>query len=230
MATNTTTGRALRKDMDKGITAAAKFWAEWQKYCLLKNIPCAKILPTDHAWSKVKKGEEMLTQFCEDYEIERSAATPMFLDALYSLMGKRMNITKIGYKKTKLFELFEAYLMISNDDAEAQTHALIRVYEDKVLRAAKVKLDMFLKADEYVKFVYARIEADAFEASYEDWIDAQTAGLKQFDIFPSPKHLFGAGAEQRWKDSLFKGAKDYKPSGSELLLRTLEKRRNANQD
>lgn len=234
LATNVRTARAIasrREDLMS--TDAGKFYSFWFQLDTSKTERVKQLIKTtDGEWRKVEKGAKILKEFCDTYELPMQQGVRLLYDCAQEIMGARLSITKLHFYKAKLFELFEAKIVIVDDPTQEETQALIKAYKKLVLDEVNVSPKMFSKVSIYVNFVYAKLQADSFGATYSNWIKAQVEGLEGLNIFPEPKHLYGTGAESRWLTFCMKPSnkrrRTARPLTDARIQEILNKKREAN--
>ncbi len=107
-------------------------------------------------------------------------------------------IGKFKYYDTAIYQAYESHDMLANDPGPQRTKAFHDMYMLLVAEYAGISPDLTKKED-YVSFLYARLEADSIQADCEDWLRAQFELLgKWYNAVPNVNQLFGEGAVKRY--------------------------------
>lgn len=117
-------------------------------------------------------------------------------------------LSKFKYYDAAIYKAYESYDMIQNDPKPNRTRKFHDCYAMLLMEYAAIERDLRSNCEDYVCFVYARLEADKVGADVEDWLRAQFEELNRIaNVIPSPNQLFSENALKRYY-SYFKSFKD----------------------
>lgn len=144
-------------------------------------------------------------EFCKVFELGNyEKAYKLYIQLGLMMMGKKYGLNKFKYYKTQIFSLYENVLTIKQDDSPEATAELYECYLDALEQARNIRFEFNTDPAKYVNIVYARQQADLYNAPYEDWIKAQFDGLSYLNVVPDPNQLNGDNAANRYAAFLMK--------------------------
>lgn len=107
-------------------------------------------------------------------------------------------LNKFKYYDNSIYSTYESYEMIHNDPESVRTKEVHDIYATLLAEYAGIQRK-FEKPEEYVCFLYCRLELDRIQADIEDWLRAQFEELgRAFDSIPNPNQLFSDNALKRY--------------------------------
>jgi len=133
-----------------------------------------------------------------------------FIETGIELMRKKYSLSKFKYYKDKIYERYVVNSIIKNDNAPDKSKKFYLAWKKIVQSYAPGAVDIESEED-YADIVLARMEADKFKATYEDWITSQFEGLSFLDVVPNFNQLYGVNAKKRYRE--FINNKSYKKAG-----------------
>lgn len=105
---------------------------------------------------------------------------------------------KFKYYDSAIYSLYESMESIQDDPKPKLTKECYNYYVTMLAEYAGIERDLTTPED-YVCFVYTRLEADRVQADYEDWIRAQFEEMgRAYNVIPNPKQLFSEAALRRY--------------------------------
>jgi hypothetical protein len=149
----------------------------------------------------LKEVAKLAYDFAEDFDIvPREDGYKEFCKLGIGLMGKQYGLNKFKTYAKSINEYFESYVMVIQDDNVEATLEFYSAWQTAMLEAGlgnQIYIDKDYK--KYVHIVFARQEADERNANYEDWVQAQFAGLAFANAIPELTQYHGENAANRFE-------------------------------
>lgn len=156
----------------------------------------------DRDYILLKEITAMAYEFVEHFEINNTTDGLLeYIKLGTRFMGKKYGLNKFKTYDKRIYEYFEAYIFVLNDDFKGNTSQFFQLWKDKMLSYHDMMKQAVNIEDDYIKYsnmVYGRMEADEMEADYEEWIDAQFEQLKFINTIPELGGFHGENAKNRY--------------------------------
>lgn len=105
---------------------------------------------------------------------------------------------KFKYYDHEIYRMYESYDTVASDPEPELTKEVYDAYTRLLAEYAGFGRE-FSSAEDYVCFIFARIEAQKVGADMEDWVRAQFEELgRMYDSIPNPNQLFSEAALRRY--------------------------------
>lgn len=197
------TNATLAKKISKNLRVVSNSGEKFNRILQMTRIELGhknvrNITKDDKQYESIKIAAGVADDFIKTFDIDdQDGAYKLFIEMAIELMGKRFSINKINYYKDKIYDEFEARLVIREDNNKEGTNLLLETYKKSILEASSFEFKL-VKASDMMNFVYARLEADENKANYVDWTNAQFEGLAFLNAVPEPIQLYGLKALDRY--------------------------------
>lgn len=122
-----------------------------------------------------------------------------FLELGIGFMGK-YGLNRFKTYEERIYEAFEGKLAVLTDPNKEQTRDFYAIWQEVMLEYSGIQeiTDIDKDLTKYANMVYARAEADEYDADYRDWITGQFEGLAFLNVIPEVYQMFGEGARNRY--------------------------------
>lgn len=125
----------------------------------------------------------------------------VFAEIGVSLMGRKYGLSKFKYYRTRIFDMYECDVIVSEDKDVEGTKKFYAIWQSTLLKYSTVSMDI-KTSDDWVHMVFGRMEADENKASYKHWIEAQFEGLSWLNAVPQLNQFYGNNAYKRYRKYL----------------------------
>ncbi|MCB9047634.1 MAG: hypothetical protein H6550_15985 [Chitinophagales bacterium] len=160
------------------------------------------------AITPIRKGEAMWTALAEVAVLasDFSAACgftdtvkgcQVFISIGLRMMRGKYGLNKFKYYKEKIYEYYAAVKEVEEDDDRQATNDFCNTWVTELFNRTGLKRK-YSEPTDMAMFVMARKQADALDAYYDDYINAQFDGLSFLGVVPSLTQLVSDNAEQRY--------------------------------
>ncbi len=144
----------------------------------------------------------MACEFCTNCEFEsfdEGCKVYIHLGLEKMKYGNTYGLSKFKYYDAEIYKAYESLDMIENDPDPKRTKQFLGCYIALLAEYAGIDRDDLNSPENYVCFVYTRLEADRVQADTEDWLRAQFEELQRMvDAVPTPNQLFNENALKRY--------------------------------
>lgn len=138
-------------------------------------------------------------EFVDAFEIQdMDSGFRSYIKAGIDLMGKKYGLSKFKFYKQRIFDYYEFAKAIETDCDPNGTETFYNVYADTLVKNTGIDIELD-HVEDYVHMVFARQEADALGANYQDWVDAQFDGLAFLNAVPEMSQLYGINSQKRYR-------------------------------
>lgn len=143
-------------------------------------------------------------EFCDYFKFQSvEDGFKAYIRSGIEMMGKKYALSKFKFYKQRIFDYHEFRTAIEQDADAEGTEMFYNVYCDEMLERTGVDLELE-DVEDYVHMVFGRQEADASNADYKDWVDAQFEGLSFMNAVPELNQLYGLNAKKRYRSYMQK--------------------------
>lgn len=152
-------------------------------------------------YTTLQEVAKMACEFCANCGIEsivEGCKAYIHLGLEKMKYSNQYALNKFKFYDAEIYKAYESFDMIDSDPKPNRTRKFHDCYAALLLEYADIERDL-KNPEDYVCFVYARLEADRVGADIEDWLRAQFEELNRtVSAVPSPNQLFSANALKRY--------------------------------
>lgn len=160
---------------------------------------------------------------CDIASIDEGCTIFISLGLDFMKKSSQYSLGKFKYYEQQIYKLYESCDMINSDPKPKRTRMYHDCYASLLAEYAGITRELTVPQD-YVNFIFARLDAEHIEAHPEDWLRSQFEQLgKMFNAVPNPNQLFGDNATKRYYDYFSTPIKDQQET---KVLMDLEKPKN----
>ncbi len=138
------------------------------------------------------------TVSCEIESVEEGCKTYIQLGLELMKYSNQYGLNKFKYYDKNIYTAYESLDMVAHDPKPKRTRKFHDIYVQLLAEYAGIERDL-LKPEDYVCFLYARLEADRAGAGIEEWLRSQFEEIgRMFSGIPNPNQLFSVNALKRY--------------------------------
>lgn len=136
-----------------------------------------------------------------------------YIDTAIRYIGKSFSFQKFSSYREKIYNVGNIIKEIRENDKPELTKKVIDLWINKVKTNNDIYL-MYNHPEDYICFMYVRIESDRNKAQYSDWLDAQIDALSFANSIPKITQLYGDKALVNYNNYMYsKGKKANSSNG-----------------
>lgn len=130
-------------------------------------------------WTLLKEICGLAADFAKEFDMEPERGARRYIAAGLTFMKRQYNLAKFKYLDSKIRVRHQCRVRIDNDKTPDKTIEFYDCFQKLHIQYINVERHINT-VEEYVEFVYGKEDADAVNASYEDWLAAMFDSMKQF--------------------------------------------------
>lgn len=176
----------------------AKFHRIYDAILKEKGIKTLSIKKSDKKYLTLKEIAGQAKDFCDMFNLQYDEGFKKYVEIGVFLLDRKFSLYRFKGYGDKIVTYYQNLDIIDKDENKEATYEFYQFWKAGLWEYAGEVIDI-KDANKYVNFVYGRKDADANNADYIDWINAQFEKWSFLNVVPELTQFHGDNAAYNYQ-------------------------------
>ena len=178
---------------------------------LSNNIKVLTIGKNSPMFLTLKEVTCQAIEFCRLFNLDHEIGFKDYVETGLKLLNRKYSLYRLKSYGPKVVEYYSDMVVIANDISPDKTNQMITAWGNSLIKYfGETGKSIHIEGENNrAHFIYAKEDADFYEASYTDWMNAQFEKWQYLNSIPAYTQLHGDNAKLAYGTYCAKSNKEY---------------------